>query len=407
MNAATVRKSLNIIVIVAALGYFVDIYDLILFSVVRTSSLQSLGFSGAALTEKGSYLLSMQMFGMLTGGILWGILGDRKGRVSVLFGSILLYSAANILNGLVTNVEYYGYLRFIAGVGLAGELGAGITLVSETMTKEDRGYGTMIVVSVGVLGAVLAGTIAKLFAWQTAYFIGGGLGLCLLLLRIGVYESGMYEGVKQQTVSRGNFLKLFSSRRNFVKYLNCIVMGLPIWFCIGILVTFAPEFAVAFGIKESISAGTAIMYFYGGTAFGDFMCGFLSQTYRNRKKIVYIYMLMMAGMIPLYLFLTRDASYFYYICALLGLAAGYWAVFVTIASEQFGTNIRSTVTTTVPNFVRGGLPLLLFFFNMLKPAVGIVNSGLIVGMSTLILAFLALYNLDETYGKDLDYVEIM
>jgi MFS transporter, putative metabolite:H+ symporter len=406
MNTATVRSSLNIIVIVAALGYFVDIYDLILFSVVRESSLRSLGFSGEALLDKGVFLLNCQMLGMLAGGIVWGVLGDKKGRVSVLFGSILMYSVANILNGMVTSVEMYALLRFVAGIGLAGELGAGITLVSETMTRENRGYGTMIVVSVGVLGAVLAGTIAKFFSWQTCYYIGGVLGLALLALRIGVYESGMYESVKQQEVRKGSFLHLFTSPRRLLKYLNCILIGLPIWFAIGVLVTLAPEFARAVGITVPVSAGTAIMYFYGGTAFGDFMSGYLSQVFRNRKKIVYLYMSLMVVSIPLYL-LANSASVFYLLCALLGVAAGYWAVFVTIASEQFGTNIRSTVTTTVPNFVRGGLVLLSSSFQFLKPHVGIVNSAMIVGGTALCIAYLSLSMLDETYGKDLDYVEMM
>lgn len=403
-SKSALSQSFNIIVIVAALGYFVDIYDLILFSVVRKASLESLGFSGSALLDKGVYLLNWQMIGMLTGGILWGILGDKKGRVSVLFGSILMYSIANILNASVTSVQTYAGLRFLAGVGLAGELGAGITLVSETMSKEQRGYGTMIVVSIGVLGAVLAGTLARYFSWQTCYYIGGALGLLLLLLRLGVYESGMFEAVKNTEVKRGSFFDLFVSRKKFLKYLCCILIGLPIWFFIGILVTLAPEFAKAIGIVEPISAGTAVSVFYAGTSFGDFMSGYLSQYFKNRKKVVYFYLCIMVLSLPVYLFFNTWEM-FYCVCALLGIAAGYWAVFVTIASEQFGTNIRSTVTTTVPNFVRGGLVLLSLAFQFFRGLTGTVNSALIVGGITILIAFLSLSRLDETYGKDLNYVE--
>jgi putative MFS transporter len=401
------KKIFNIIVIVAALGYFVDIYDLILFSVVRITSLKSLGFSGEDLTHYGEFLLSRQMYGMLVGGILWGILGDKKGRVSVLFGSILMYSLANIANGFVTSVEQYGWLRFIAGVGLAGELGAGITLVSETMSKENRGYGTMVVVSVGVMGAVLAGIVAKFFTWQTCYFIGGGLGLSLLLLRIGVYESGMYKHAAQNSnLKRGNFFKLFTDKRRFAKYISCIVLGLPIWFCIGILVTFGTEFAHAMGITEPINNGTAVMVFYTGTTFGDFMCGYLSQVFKSRKKVTFAYLCLMIIAMMVYLFFN-SASFFYISCAFLGIGAGYWAVFITIASEQFGTNIRSTVTTTVPNFVRGALPLMIILYKWVRDLTegDIVGSAVIVGSISIFFAFIALYLLDETYGKDLDYLE--
>jgi MFS family permease len=406
MKLAATKNPLNIIVIVAALGYFVDIYDLILFSIVRVPSLKALGVTPENLLSEGTKLINAQMIGMLVGGLLWGIMGDKKGRVSVLFGSILLYSVANIFNAYVTSIEMYKWMRFIAGVGLAGELGAGITLVNETMTKEQRGYGTMIVVSFGVLGAVMANMVAK-FGWEHAYIIGGVMGLALLILRIGVYESGLYHSIKESKVSRGNFFMLFSNLNRFVRYLSCIAIGVPIWYMIGILITFSPEFAKELGI-ENVQAGSAVMYFYLGTSFGDFMSGYLSQVFKSRKKILFAYLIITVIMVPVFLFSSGiTATSFYFICALLGVAAGYWAVFVTIASEQFGTNLRSTVTTTVPNFVRGSLVLLTLLRDILRENFGmdLITSVLFVGIVALIFAFISLYGMHETFGKDLNYAE--
>ncbi len=422
-NAIT--SPLNIIVVVAALGYFVDIYDLILFQVIKNPSLESLGLSGQALTDAGLALMNWQMIGMLIGGILWGILGDRKGRVSVLFGSILLYSIANLANAFVSDLNTYALLRFIAGIGLAGELGAGITLVSETMTQKHRGYGTMIVVSFGVLGAVVANLVAKhgaifsgvlnritgheLLNWQVAYIIGGVLGLFLLILRFGAYESHMYQSLETDSVSKGNFFKLFSQRARRKKYFNCIAIGVPIWFMIGILIALAKDICAEKGIVN-VNTGNAVMFFYLGTSFGDFMSGYLSQVFKSRKKIIFLYLVLTTIFVPVYLFAKEiSPTLFYWICAFLGLAAGYWAVFVTIASEQFGTNIRSTVTTTVPNFVRGSLVLLTFSLNFLRRSfeISLVNSCLIVGFFALALAFFALSRMEETYHKDLKYIEIM
>jgi putative MFS transporter len=400
------RNPLNIIVVVAALGYFVDIYDLILFSIVRVPSLKALGIMDENLLIEGSRLINMQMMGMLTGGLLWGIMGDKKGRVSVLFGSILLYSIANIANAYVTDIDQYKWLRFIAGVGLAGELGAGITLVNETMTKEHRGYGTMVVVSFGVLGAVLANIVAS-FGWQNAYITGGIMGLALLIMRIGVYESGMFHQVKESKVSRGDFFMLFKSRERFIRYLSCTAIGVPIWFMIGVLVTFSPEFTKELGI-QNVQAGNAVMYFYLGTSFGDFMSGYLSQVFKSRKKVLFGYLVLTALVVPVFLFASGiTATVFYVLCAVLGIAAGYWAVFVTIASEQFGTNLRSTVTTTVPNFVRGSLVLLImlrdYFWKSLSLPLNI--SALLVGMLALTIAFISLAGMHETYGKELNYQE--
>ena len=406
MNESASKRNVIAIVIISALGYFVDIYDLILFSVVRIGSLKSLGVSDADLLPDGVLLLNMQMAGMLIGGIIWGIMGDKKGRISVLFGSIFLYSLANIANGFVQTIPQYAILRFIAGVGLAGELGAGITLVSEVMPKETRGYGTMLVATIGIFGAVVAAFIADIFQWRTAFFVGGGLGIVLLIMRIGVYESGMYNSIKQAAVAKGSFHKLFTDRRMFFKYLYSIFIGVPIWFIVGVLVTFSPEFAKAFGIQETISTGKAIMFCYIGLAAGDFLSGFLSQILKTRKKIIMAFIALEALFVCFYLFLNIfDATFLYAMCLMLGISGGYWAVFVTNASEQFGTNIRATVTTTVPNFVRGAVVPATLAFQYLTPVTGIVLSALIVGLLTLAIAFFSITRLEETYGKDLNYVE--
>ena len=398
---------LSVPVIVAALGYFVDIYDLVLFSIVRVPSLRALGVTDpTALLNIGARLLNMQMIGMLIGGILWGILGDKKGRISVLFGSIAMYSIANIANGFVESVEAYAWLRFIAGIGLAGELGAGITLVSEIMPKETRGYGTMIVASVGILGAVVASLVGDYFDWRIAYYVGGGLGLALLALRIGVFESGMFSAVKERNIGRGNFLSLFSSVRQTVKYISCVLIGIPIWYVIGLLITFSPELGAALGMPVAPSAGRAIMYAYIGLAAGDFISGFLSQYLGTRKKVVFAFILITAAAIATYV-LTSGLSLvaFYALCVALGFGSGYWAVFVTIASEQFGTNIRATVTTTAPNFVRGSVPLLIFLFQGWRGSLGVIGSASAVGAITIVVALIGLWNLEETHGKDLDFVE--
>jgi len=400
------KKNIAAIVIVSSLGYFVDIYDLILFSVVRITSLKSLGITEQDLLPDGVLLLNMQMAGMLIGGIIWGILGDKKGRISVLFGSIFLYSLANITNGFVQDVHQYAVLRLIAGIGLAGELGAGVTLVSEVMSKESRGYGTMVVATVGILGAIAAAIISEAFDWRNAYFIGGGMGILLLLMRIGIYESGMYDSIKDAAVSKGNFLKLFTDKRLFKKYVHCISIGVPIWFIVGVLITFSPEFAKAFGIKESISTGKAIMFCYIGLATGDFLSGFLSQVLKTRKKIINLFIILETIFILVYLFFNWfDSAFLYVMCILLGISGGYWAVFVTNASEQFGTNIRATVTTTVPNFVRGAVVPATLMFQYLTPVTGIIYSGLIVGVLALSFAYYSVFHLEDTFGKDLNYLE--
>ncbi len=406
MSTKDDKRNAMLAVMLAALGYFVDIYDLILFSIVRVASLKDIGVSGDQLLDTGLHLINSQMIGMLIGGMLWGILGDKKGRLSVLFGSIAMYSLANIANGFVHSVEAYAVLRFIAGIGLAGELGAGITLVCELMPKETRGYGTMVVAGVGIAGGVVAGLVGDFFGWRMAYWIGGGMGLALLTLRVGVYESGIFDKVKNSTVKRGDFLMLFSTPDRVKRYLSCIALGVPVWFVIGILATFAPEFGKALQMPELPTGSRAVMWLYAGCAMGDFASGGLSQFLRSRRKAALAFVLATAATCAVYLNLHgATLGTFYLTCGFLGFFAGYWAIFVTIASEQFGTNIRATATTTVPNFVRGSLVAVSALFQYLKPGQGILGAAAIVGALTFGLALVSLLGLKETFGKDLDYLE--
>lgn len=401
------KSTIAAAIMVASLGYFVDIYDLLLFSIVRISSLKSLGLSGDELTDTGIMLLNVQMMGMLLGGILWGILGDKKGRLSVLFGSIFMYSIANIANGFVDSVSAYAVWRFIAGLGLAGELGAGITLVAELMPKEKRGYATTIVASVGVSGAVVAYFVGQLFDWRTSFFVGGGLGLLLLLLRVGVAESGMFKE-SEKAASRGNFLLLFSNKIQFIKYVRCILIGIPLWFIVGVLITLSPEFGKVLRVKGEVSAGAAIAWCYGGIVIGDIASGLLSQRLRSRLKVVYIYLSLSAiGCIAYFSLYDLSLQHFYWLCGGIGLAVGYWVIFMTIATEQFGTNIRATVTTTVPNFVRGAVVPLTLLFQLFKEMYkgNIIYSGITLAVISLTVAFLALGKMKETFSKDLDYLE--
>ena len=401
---------MNAMILVAALGYFVDVYDLILFSIVRVRSLEDIGQSGTQLLDNGLLILNLQMIGMLIGGILWGVLGDKKGRLSVLFGSILLYSLANIANGFVNSVELYAILRFIAGIGLAGELGAGITLVSEGLPKEKRGFGTTIVATVGVTGAIAAALVSNLFHWRDCYFIGGVLGLLLLLLRISVRESSMFQKTRSQSkVAHGSFFMLFNNGPRFKKYMNCLLGGLPIWGVLGILVTFAPELAKFKGISETVEASQTVLYSYIGMVIGDLGSGLLSQILKSRKKVLLVFQILTLLTAVLYLkYPISSAHELYILCIPLGIAIGYWAVFVTSASEQFGTNLRSTVTTTTPNFARGMITPLSIYFTFLKNNMGfdIVNSALIMISTASCLALYGTIKLKESFSNDLDFVEL-
>jgi MFS transporter, putative metabolite:H+ symporter len=405
MKESNLKQLFSIPVIVAALGYFVDIYDLLLFSVVRIPSLRSMGVPEDQMLTQGEFLIRVQMAGLLIGGIIWGIMGDKRGRLSVLFGSILLYSLANIANGFAVTVDQYALLRFIAGIGLAGELGAGITLVSESLPTNLRGYGTTLVATVGLMGAVLANYISKIFDWQIAYFIGGGLGLILLVARVSVFESGIFLKVKEQGVQRGNFFQLFTKKERLVKFIGCILIGLPIWYVIGILITFSPEFAKAMNIS-GVVAGDAVMFSYLGLASGDMASGVISQIIRSRKKTVFTFIVLTLLFVVAFLYLPIQSAALFYACTfLLGFGVGYWALFVTIAAEQFGTNLRSTVATTVPNFIRGTVIPLTIAFKYFRESLGVIGGAMLVGIITIVIAFWALRLIDETFGRDLNYVE--
>lgn len=424
------QRKVLFLIIIAALGYFVDIYDLVLFGVVKAESLATImpNASDELRASTGKFLFNIQMLGMLIGGILWGVLGDKKGRLKVLFGSILLYSVANILNAFVTDIPSYTIIRLIAGIGLAGELGAGITLISELMPKETRGYGTMIVVTFGALGAVAASLvgaegqivgvyIAQLSGWQptnwqVVYLIGGGMGLLLLLLRVGALESGYFQQMDaDKSIQKGQLKLLFGQRQNLIKYLHCISIGIPIWYTVGLLVmNSADNFGPWLGVY-AISNGKAVMYCYLGLSAGDLLAGFLSQWWKSRKKVVQLYLVF--SLIVTIVFLgifhqynISDSTY-YFLCFLLGAGTGYWAIFVTIAAEQFGTNIRSTTANTIPNFVRGSVNVVVLFFSFLV-SMGINDgvSATVVGCFFIGLALFSLSQLKETFGKDLNYFEV-
>ena len=421
------NRKIIAIVVVAALGYFVDIYDLVLFGVIKAESLKEImiGTSPALQAATGKFLFNMQMIGMLIGGVIWGVLGDKRGRLQVLFGSILLYSLANIANAFVSDISTYAVIRIIAGIGLAGELGAGITLVSEMMSKEKRGYGTMIIVTFGALGAVFASLVGskgdyfsqiifnltnfQLASWQVAYIIGGLMGFTLLFLRIGTIEPHYFKAIKSKNeIKKGSFKLIFSSKTNRIKYLHCILIGIPIWFIIGLIIMNSKDdFGPWVGLKN-IENGTAVMYAYIGLSFGDLISGLLSQVLKSRKKVVFLYLCFTAILTLIFLFFGKGmtATTYYFFCFLLGTGTGYWAIFVTIAAEQFGTNIRSTAANTIPNFVRGSVNVIMLLFSLLlasQLSVGI--SAFLIGAFFIGLAFYSLSQLKETFGKELDYIE--
>jgi MFS family permease len=394
-------------VIVSALGFFVDVYDLLLFGIVRIPSLTDLGLTPEEVLAKGEVIISVQMIGLVAGGVLWGILGDKKGRLKVLFGSILLYSVAYILNGMISTIPQYIALRFLAGVGLAGELGAGIALVSELLPKEKRGVASAMIASFGILGAVTAFVLNQaLHDWRMCYYIGGGLGLLLLVLRVSLRESSLFTQLEASETQRGNFLMFFTNRSRFNRYVKCILIGLPAWYIIGVLVTFSNEFGKAFGIP-GIDPGKAIMFQYMAIAFGDLTVGLLSQWLKSRKKALFIFYGVTIFFSALY-FLQQggSASSFYWICAGLGYGTGFTVVYITMSAEQFGTNLRASAAISVPNMVRGMLPLILVLFKYLRSVTGsYITGGWITGALLMLIAIIAAWRTEETFGKDLDFIE--
>ncbi|MEZ0539247.1 MFS transporter [Fibrella arboris] len=408
-TATALRAVLTLPVLVAALGYFVDVYDLLVFNIVRVPSLTELGLSEKDISLVGGRIYNYQQAGLLLGGILWGILGDKRGRLSVLFGSIITYSLANVACGLVHSADTYAWLRFLAGLGLAGELGAGITLVSEVLPRHLRGYGSSVVAGVGLLGAVAAFlTVQFTGNWRLTYLIGGGLGFALLLLRIGVLESGLYKDVAQSAVKRGNFGVFFTNRDRFMRYLRCMGMSLPTYFVIGLLATFGNEFGKALGIETAIIPGKCVLYTYIGMAAGDLFSGLFSQWLRSRKAAIGWMMAFTAVFVALFLSGAINAApVFYLVCGCMGFGIGYIAMFLTVTAESFGTNLRATATTSVANNVRATTLISIPAFQYLKtiPALGVIGSAAVVGLLYFALGAWSLWALDETYGKELDYVE--
>ncbi len=410
MAESTLRSlpvSVKLAVLVAALGYFVDAFDLMLFSILRVQSLKDLGLEGEDLLAVGKDLINWQMWGLLLGGVLWGVLGDRIGRIQVLFGSILMYSLATFLNGFVESVSQYAILRFIAGLGLAGELGGGVTLVAELLPKEKRGLGTTVVATIGVSGVVAAGLIGKLFTWRYVYMLGGGMGFLLLLLRIGVSESGIFNSVKEKEVKRGDFFMLFTSYARFFRYLSCIAIAIPTWFLVGILMTFCPEIGVAKGIVEPISTGDAFIWCYVGLTLGDLACGLISQRLKSRKKAIILFLVgEFLSILCLFYVPISEPWQFYALSVPAGFFVGYWVVFVTTAAEQFGTNLRATVATTAPNFVRATtIPMVSAFVFFKGSGIGVLESAAIVGLVSITLGLIGAVKLKESFHLDLDYLE--
>jgi MFS family permease len=402
---------LSLPVFVAALGYFVDIYDLLLFSIVRHTSVMSLGATAETIIEDSAHIINWQMSGLLIGGILWGVIGDKKGRLKVLFGSIVLYSVANILTSYVQTVDQYAYCRFIGGIGLAGELGAGITLVSEMLPKSKRGIATSMIAGIGLSGAVFAYFIFNYTNdWRLCYQIGGVMGFMLLLLRVKVSESFMFESAKLANINKGNFFMFFTSKKRFKKYSTAILIGLPTWFVIGVLVNYSNKFAAGLYGKNLIDSGRSIMFAYIGIAIGDLLVGYVSQYFKSRKKALLIfYILSIIGMVLFFSSYNNSDDRMYAICAFLGFSTGFWAIFNQMAAEQFGTNLRATAATTIPNMVRGALPLINFLFlDILQKMFGwsIVQSGIFTGIVVMSITLIAFVFTEETYHKDLDYLEL-
>lgn len=398
-------------VIVGALGFFVDIYDLLLFNIVRKSSFRDLVVAEDAMKNIGEKIISWQMIGLTIGGILWGILGDKKGRKSVLFGSILLYSLATIANGFVHDIDHYMWLRFIAGLGLAGELGASITLTSELLPKEKRGLAAAIIATSGVMGTITAYFVHMLSNenWRLCYFIGGGMGIALLFLRVSVLESRMYDSVKNTKVPVGNILMLFNNKDRFIRYLRSILIGLPVWYVIGILISFSDEFAKQFGIT-GFDQPKALMLQYVALAFGDMGAGIFSNIIKSRKKALIIYYCITAIFILIFFVFRGGGSAFnmYVICMGLGFGAGISVLYITMSAEQFGTNLRATAAISIPNLVRGFLPIILLLFQFLRSKSlfnDYVTGAWITGVIVMAVGFIAVLYTKESFGKELDFIE--
>jgi MFS transporter, putative metabolite:H+ symporter len=400
------KKHIWLAIIASALGFFVDLYDIIILSIVRSKSLLSMGIPESELLSKGVSLINIQMVGMLIGGFVWGIIGDKLGRLSVLFGSIILYSSATFANAYATNFEMYLALRFLAGIGLAGELGAAITLVTEQMPQKYRGIGPALIAGCGMLGAIVGAYVGAHYSWQFTYQLGGAMGFVLLILRLGVMESGLFNQMKGKTNSKGDLRLLFSKKGHFLKYFSICVMGFPGWFMNGVVMTFTPEIAKAWHMDPMPTVSAVFTYFFIGFTFGDLSSGLVSQWMRSRKKAILTYLSMFGvGMAAFFLFAKYSLTLYYGIFLFLGFSAGYTIVLLTLAAEQFGTNIRATVTTSALNLIRATVIPQALLFGYLSPKMGAANSAMVVGIIAILLGFWGLRNLEETFDKDLDYME--
>lgn len=406
-QALTADKKAGLAILVAALGYFVDIYDLVLFTIVRVASLRGIGVAEGDLLREGVFLLNMQMTGMLIGGVLWGVLGDKRGRIFVLFGSIVTYSLANLANAFVTDVWQYAGCRLIAGIGLAGEIGAGVTLVAEILPKATRGYGTSLIAVIGLLGTLAAGFVGDLVSWQSAYIIGGIMGLMLLAMRFSVHESGLFNrAAAHDDVRHGDVMLILASRERLGRYAVCIIAGVPIWFLVGIIVTFTPELGAAMNLPVALKASYASMLCYAGMSAGNLLCSLLSEYWRSRKRAMGAFLAFAFFMSMAILLLPLpSAAWYYALCVPLGFGGGFWVVYLTGVAEQFGTNLRATVTTTVPNFVRGSTVLMTLAFSYFKDDLGVIGSAAAVGAVFFTIGLLALLYMRESFGADLDFVE--
>jgi MFS transporter, putative metabolite:H+ symporter len=400
------KKHIWLAIIASALGFFVDLYDIMILSVVRKSSLLAVGVPEGELLSKGVSLINVQMAGMLLGGFIWGIIGDKMGRLSVLFGSIILYSSATFANAYAPNFEIYLLLRFLAGVGLAGELGAAITLVTEQMPQKYRGIGPAIIGGCGMLGAIFGAFIGGKYSWQFTYQLGGGLGFLLLILRLGVLESGLYNQIKDKTTIKGDLRLLFKNKDYIKKYISICVLGFPVWYVNGVVMTFTPEIAKAWGMVEIPSVSTVVIYYFIGLTFGDLTGGFVSQYFQSRKKAIRLYLSMYAvAAVVFFMFGNKSIVIYNGLILFLGFCVGYSIVLLTLAAEQYGTNIRSTVTTSSLNILRATVIPQTLLFGFLSPYIGTVNAAMVVGVIAILLAFWGLRNLDETFHKDLNYME--
>lgn len=400
------KSSIWLAIIISALGYFVDVYDIILFSAVRIPSLTALGVAPDHITSVGMQLINIQVAGMLIGGFFWGMLGDKRGRLEILFGSIALYSTATLLNAFVTSVPQYGILRFLAGVGLSGELGAGITLVSELMDKKYRGYGTMLIVSCGALGSMAGGLVSTYFSWQTAYIMGGLAGIFLLVLRMRLHESAIFLAVKHAEIKKGSFALFLGSPTLCLRYLTCLLIGLPFWLFVGLFVAFAPEIGEALKTDVPVTSALAITYYSAGLAIGELLSSLLSQWLKSRKKILQSFLLFL--LMSMVVFLSHSSmskDLFYLFCFFFGFGSGFWVLFLVISAEQFGTNVRATVTTTLPNLVRGLVIPCAAVLSYCKPTMGVMMPlGLII-LFSILTALFAAFSIKETFAVNLNFIE--